>query len=176
MNAEAAPQITDSQPATHHVDGRVLHVVDVENLVGKASFSKPEASWAHDAYSHVCPDGDVNQIVLATSHHAAPATWLAWPATARRLLRSGPDGADLALLHVLRTESVVGRFDRVVIASGDGIFALEAARLQAAGVEVTVVTRTRALSRQLRLAVRDVRFIDSPMPARHQAVTVMDAA
>jgi NAD(P)-dependent dehydrogenase (short-subunit alcohol dehydrogenase family) len=53
----------------------------------------------------------------------------------------------LALLQVLATEKVDFRYDRVVIGSGDGIFAFPAARLQAAGCEVTVVTRPDALSR-----------------------------
>jgi hypothetical protein len=48
----------------------------------------------------------------------------------------------------------------VVIASGDGIFAQPAARLQRLGVELTVVSRPDALSRQLRLAVRDVRYLN----------------
>jgi len=61
---------------------------------------------------------------------------------------------------VLTCESVTTRFDRVVIGSGDGIFAYEAARLQAAGVRVTVVTGRGALSRQLGFAVRDVRYLE----------------
>jgi hypothetical protein len=104
--------------------------------------------------------GVVDQIVLATSHHAAAPAWFSWPATARRLVRSGQNGADLALLHVLACESVAARFDRVVIGSGDGIFAYEAARLQAVGVAVTVVTLHGALSRQLGFAVRDVRYLE----------------
>ena len=42
---------------------------------------------------------------------------------ARHLWRSGPDGADRALLDVLENERVDERFERVTICSGDGIFA-----------------------------------------------------
>lgn len=140
--------------------GRILHLIDLENLVGSADFSREEAARVHRGYVQVAPPGPSDQMVLATSHHAAPSAWFGWPATARRLVRSGQNGADLALLHVLACESVATRFDGVVIGSGDGIFAYEAARLQAAGVAVTVVTLRGALSRQLAFAVRDVRYFE----------------
>jgi hypothetical protein len=139
---------------------RVLHLVDVENLAGAADFSQIDAARIHQAYAQVAPRGAIDQVVLATSHHAALPAWRAWPESARRLVRSGPNGADLALLQVLECESVASRFAHVVVGSGDGIFAFEAARLQAAGIRVTVVTRRGALSRRLRFAVRDVRYID----------------
>jgi hypothetical protein len=139
---------------------RVLHLIDLENLVGSADFTREDAARVHRGYVQVAPSGAVNQMVLATSHHAAAHAWFGWPATARRLVRSGQDGADLALLHVLACESVVARFDRIVIGSGDGIFAYEAARLQAAGVALSVVTGRGALSRQLSFAVRDVRYLE----------------
>jgi hypothetical protein len=146
-------------PARAH--GRVLHLVDVENLVGGADFTPAEAAAARDAYAAAAPLGAADQVILATSHRCAATTWFVWPASARRLVRSGPDGADLALLEVLGVERVEQRFDRVVIGSGDGIFAFPAARLQAAGCHVIVVTRPDALSRQLRLAVRDIRWIET---------------
>lgn len=152
------------EPEQHRLtERRVLHLVDVENLAGTGGFSQTDAVRIHEAYVQVAPHGAVDQIVLATSHHAALPAWRGWPETARRLVRSGPDGADLALLEVLERESVASRFGHVVIGSGDGIFAFEAARLQAAGVNVTVVTRRGALSRRLRFAVRDVRYVNPPV-------------
>jgi hypothetical protein len=151
---------TASEPRIASEVGRVLHLIDLENLVGSAHFSLEEAARVYRGYVQVAPSGAVDQVVLATSHHAAAAAWFGWPATVRRLVRSGQNGADLALLHVLACESVATRFDRVVIGSGDGIFAYEAARLQAAGIAVTVVTGRGALSRQLGFAVHDVRLLD----------------
>ena len=148
---------------------KVLHLVDAENLIGRTDFIRAEAANIRVAYESVAPMGTVNQIVVATSHYTAMPVWLAWPIEARRLLRSGPDGADIALLGVLAEEDVTRRFDRIVIGSGDGIFAVEAARLQSGGCEVTVVTRRDALSSRLRLAVRDVRFIDV-VPAASRAL------
>jgi hypothetical protein len=144
--------------------GRVLHLVDVENLVGSADFSIEDAARVHAAYERVAPVGSINQLILATSHRAAPSAWFGFPTGARRLVQSGPDGADLALLEVVQTESVAARFQHVVLGSGDGIFAFMVAGLQAKGCGVTVVSRQESLSRELRLAVRDVRFIE-PMQA-----------
>jgi hypothetical protein len=139
---------------------RVLHLVDVENLVGSADFSIEDAVRVHAAYERVAPVGSINQLILATSHRAALPAWLGFPGSARRLVRSGPDCADLALLEIVEKESVAGRLQHVVLGSGDGIFAFMAAGLQAGGCGVTVVSRVGALSRQLRLAVRDIRLID----------------
>ena len=79
---------------------------------------------------------------------------------------SGLDGADLALLDEVAEIELLRRFDRVCIGSGDGIFAAAAAKIAAAGVEVTVVTRPRALSGRLRLATMDVRYL--PVPLAHE--------
>lgn len=144
---------------------RVLHLVDVENLLGGPNFTPERAAWVHRAYAATAPNGRVNQVIVATSHRAAPSTWFAWPESARRLVRSGPDGADDALLHVLAAESVERRFDHVVIGSGDHIFAFRARRLQNDGRQVSVVAVRGSLSNQLRLAVADIRFLDAPPAA-----------
>ena len=73
---------------------------------------------------------------------------------ARYVVRSGPDGADLALIDVIREERVNERFRHVVIGSGDGIFADVASLLGLAGVQVTAVSRPESLSSKLRLAAR----------------------
>ena len=67
-------------------------------------------------------------------------------------VRSGPDGADLALLDILRHENVAQRFTHVAIGSGDHRFAEDATRLAALGVWVTVASRKRSLSQRLAVA------------------------
>lgn len=144
---------------------RMIHLVDAENLIGSPKFSVAHAREIRRAYAAIAPSGAVDMTVLATSHFAAAKAWIAWPAATRRLVRSGADGADLALLEVIGSESLHLRFDRVVIGSGDGIFALAASRLQQLGCPVTIISRRGGLSRQLRLAVRDVRLIDGSLAA-----------
>lgn len=145
--------------------GRSVHLIDIENLLGGALFSEGEARAAMRRYRFVSEVGPCDHFIVASSHFAAPATWFGCP-DARRLVRSGPDGADLALIDVIEHEDLTTRFDRVVIASGDGIFAYPAAWLQRQGCQVTVVSRRDALSTRLRLAVPDIRYLRStPLPS-----------
>jgi hypothetical protein len=155
---------------------RTLHLVDAENLAGSPCFTLVDAAAVQRAYCTVLSPGSDDQFVVATSHHAALPTWFAWPHATRRLVQSGPDGADLALLAVIEREGVVERFSRVVIGSGDGIFALAAARLRASGCAVTVISRRTGLSRALRLAVADIRFIDPPSAPASALASVRLAA
>jgi len=61
----------------------------------------------------------------------------------------GRDGADMALLHVVDPDWVVGRFDRVCLASGDHIFAPLARTLREQGLHVTVVSRPMSVAAEL---------------------------
>jgi hypothetical protein len=99
---------------------------------------------------------DSSQAVIACNHGAAEAVFWGWDQSARRLVRSGNNGADEALLDVLREENIDARFTQVVIGSGDGIFADAAAWLSGQGLEVTVVSRPDSLSRRLELAASRV--------------------
>jgi hypothetical protein len=115
------------------------------------------------ALHDVVPDFDQSQRIVACSHHAARTVAFAFPA-ARRLWRSGRDGADLALLDVLQHESVHQRFGRVTICSGDGIFAETAAWLAGVEVHVTVVSKKGHLAARLELAARTVIFLAPAAP------------
>jgi hypothetical protein len=139
---------------------RTIHLVDVENLVGSSAACRTDVAEICRMYGRVANVAPADLVVVASGACAAEATWYGWP-SARRLLRRGVDGADRALLDVIANERLAIRFTRVVVASGDGIFAKPCALLQAQGCGVTVVTRPEALSGQLRLAVRDVRYLDA---------------
>jgi hypothetical protein len=153
---------------------RAIHFLDVENLVGSPVPQASDVDATRWAYEQAVAIGPRDLVVVATSHVAAVPVWYSWP-DARRLVRSGANGADLALLHAIETEDVPGRFTRVVIGSGDGIFAEACARLQAVGCELTVVSRARSLSRALRFAVRDVRLLDDSPRLAPPAHVLTDA-
>lgn len=129
---------------------RTLHLIDIENLTGSASPTPGEVRDCRDVYESAFV-GANDLVVVACSHHAFRAVGWEWT-KARLLLRSGDNGADLALLEVLASEDVAKRFDFIHVASGDGIFADAVARLGAAGVTITVVSRPESLSAALRLA------------------------
>lgn len=130
---------------------RTLHLIDIENCAGKPIPSGDEVEAIRHWYEKHVGVGEADHVVVACNHLAAPEVAFAWPG-ARLLLRSGPDGADLALLDVVRHERVAERYTRITLASGDGCFAPAVARLIEAHVTVTVVSRPCALSKHLRLA------------------------
>ncbi|KAA9374845.1 hypothetical protein F5972_30040 [Microbispora cellulosiformans] len=132
---------------------RALHVVDIENLVGAAYPTAAQAEQAMQAYAAVALVADRDHMIVGCSPMAA--RWVGWarPAGSRLVVRHGKDGADLALLEELSDrEHIAARYGRVVIGSGDGIFAESAAYL-AASCEVQVVFGAGALSRKLLMAV-----------------------
>lgn len=82
--------------------------------------------------------------------------------SALRLWRSGPDGADLALIDQMLDLRVMRRFGRVTLCSGDGIFADSVAALASAGIHTTVVSWADRLSRRLHLAAHRIVMLANP--------------
>jgi hypothetical protein len=146
--------------ARRRFPARRLHLVDIENLAGDSRPSLSQVRQAVGLYAECLAFGAMDQVEVASSHLTLLNAALGWPHAHYRV-RSGPDGADLALLDVLRHENVAQRFTHVAIGSGDHLFAEEAARLAVQGVWVTVVSRPRSLSPQLALAAREVIFLDT---------------
>src|ERR1700722_10550794 len=143
---------------------RALHVVDIENLAGAAIPSLDLVSEVQGRYLACLGFGADDQVVLAASHLGLLNAGLGWP-HARYRVRSGKDGADLALIDVLEHENVAARFDHVVIGSGDGRFGQAAASLAARGVHITVVSRRGSLAQGLARVARDVIYLDGPLTA-----------
>jgi hypothetical protein len=80
--------------------------------------------------------------------------------SARIVVGSGPNGADLALLTAL-AESNLRQGDRVVLLSGDGIFAEPVASLAARGVMTMVLAHRDCLAGRLRMAAHAHLYLDS---------------
>ena len=145
---------------------RKLHLVDIENVTGSARPSRAQIEAFRSTYDELglMQDGDL--MIVACNHGAAIEVMQAWLGP-RLLIRSGPDGADLAPLGVIANENVVARFGEVVVCSGDGIFAEEVARLASAGLATTVVSRVESLATRLMLAAGSVVILmDDPEPIR----------
>lgn len=146
-------QTSQSSSFTLKTSSRTLHLIDVENLCGVPLPTREQVAQVRASYQAHIAEGDI--VVVASSHLAFLTVGWAWSGV-RHLLRSGPDGADLALLEVLVLERVEERFGRVIIGSGDGIFAASVAELGRSGVPVTVISRPMSLSRRLRMAAHEV--------------------
>jgi hypothetical protein len=164
MTRKHCPQ---GAPHSRDLRGRALYLVDVENMVGSSAPTPGEVARAQRricAAVEPCP-GD--HTVIAASHHNARAMFFGWSGAAQRKMRSGADGADLALLEsVADVRWVAERYQRVVVASGDHAFAFAVASLRAEGVEVIVIRPDIGLSPAMRLAAGpNVVHMGSALPA-----------
>ena len=128
--------------------GRRLVVVDVENIAGGPCKTEDAVAWVRQRLIQVgaVRPGDV--VVVGVDGCGRTSAGWGWPG-ARVVVGHGRDGADRALLEEL-ADRVPQRFDSVILASGDGIFADAVAGLVAGGVHVTVVAHESGISSRLR--------------------------
>jgi hypothetical protein len=145
-----------------------LVLVDPENLLGTGDPTEHEVERIRQNLFEILGDLSDTLFEVASSHHAAPAVRFGFP-EGRHHWRSGPDGADLALLEALDSTWRTDAFHEVVIASGDGIFAEAAAALVASGTRCTVISRRASLSARLCLAAISATYIDDPITGEDQA-------
>jgi hypothetical protein len=147
-------------PRARHVSvGRALHLVDLENLMCGPLQPAIALRYAAARYEQVAVVRPDDHVVVAVNPALALDAGRAWP-TARLLVGRGPDGADRELLATLAdTPWVAARYDRVVIGSGDGIFASALESLRALGIATGVVAPELGLSRDLRRRATFVRLI-----------------
>jgi hypothetical protein len=146
-------------------DGRRIHLVDVENLVGHAHLAREDVARCADAYRGLGVLGPRDLVVVGCHPAERLAVGLGWGGPLRIVGRRGPDGADLALMDVLAHERVDRRFADLVIASGDGAFAEPVRRLARRGLRVTVVAPVRSVGRRLR-SVAGLALVPFPVLGR----------
>lgn len=146
-------------------DGRRIHLVDVENLVGHANLSREDVALCAAAYRGLGVLGPRDLVVVGCHPAERLAVGLGWGGPLRIVGRRGPDGADLALMDVLDHERVDRRFADLVIASGDGAFAEPVRRFARRGLRVTVVAPVRSVGRRLR-SVAGLALVPFPVIGR----------
>lgn len=152
---------------------RALVLVDFENLHGGSILTVNDArTTMGDIKAALSENGMLlsdHQVIVASGRTSAPNAGLALQG-ARFLFGDGLDAADLALLKVLEDENIGQRYERVVLVSGDGIFASAIAALGAQGVSTYVVSRPESLSRRLRMAAHHHFLITTDtIPSRRKA-------
>lgn len=162
MAAADIIDLRDGRLRRHLPAGRTLHLVDLENLAGGSCVDWSEVTSVLARYEQVVRvrPGD-HRIVACARRLAFPAK--DWWKGALVKAAHGIDGADRALLAEAAPAFVRRRYDRVVVASGDHGFAPLVVELDAAGVDVCVVSRRDALARQLRAAAPVVWYLDGEL-------------
>lgn len=140
----------NSRSELNHRPGynRRLFAVDIENVIGSGHIDAASVEKAEERVEEEYSIGENDFVVIGVSYDANLFPASAWKG-ARPVFQRGKDGADHALMHVLDHENVEGRFDEVVLLSGDGIFADSVARLEKLGVRVVVRSEAEHTSRRL---------------------------
>jgi threonine dehydrogenase-like Zn-dependent dehydrogenase len=136
---------------------RRIYLIYIENVAHGACVTAEIATSAMEAVLAAAPPKPGDLVVIGTCHLGLLSVAIAYP-SARRLLGSGPDGADLALVEEM-TQHMVDRFDELVLVSGDHIFADGVAWLAARGLPTTVVSHPGSLSRELRMAATNIVYL-----------------
>lgn len=131
------------------VQERTLHLVDIENLLGDPWATGWRVGWALEQYLGVAGWRQGDLVYLAANPYLVRELVFDLPVGCNARAVVGRDGADLVLLANAAPDFVVRRAGRLVVGSGDHIFAARAAQVAAAGVEVLVVARPESLSWQL---------------------------
>jgi len=154
---------------------RRIVLVDIENVVGGSASVHDNIEWARATVERLVSVDPGDHVVIGCGPGGLLDLGCTWTHV-RYVMRSGLDGADLALLDVLG-ENIAARFTEVVLVSGDGIFADAVAVFGAQGLHTTVIAHRDGLSRRLELAANTVKFLpDCPAPQPDPAVTQKDAA
>ena len=127
-----------------HLPHRQLKLVDLENLAGRPVVTLPQARQIAGRLTDTIPHGPTDLQAVATAHISGFAAKAAFPG-AHVQWRSGRDGADLALLEYAG-QLPLERFESIVIASADAIFAGLAHRAKTAGLSVVIVADPRRIA------------------------------
>lgn len=143
---------------------RSLHLLDLENLVGDPRATAPLVHATLMRYLRAARWRPGDHVIIASNpglmRHVVFEPPVPWNAHATW----GPDGADVMLLSLAPPELVVRCYDRLVIGSGDHIFAARAQAARALGVEVLVVARAGSCSSRLRRFKHVLLFAPEPKP------------
>ncbi len=140
--------------------GRSLHLIDVENLVGRPRPGPEALRIALASYRQAAGFREGDHTRIGCHPGLALAVHDAWPGAQIRV-GHGPDGADHALLDRVDPDDVARRFFRVCVGSGDWIFGDLLHALRKRGVEVCVVSRRRSTARQIRKIARTT-YVSTP--------------
>ena len=141
-------------------DELVLVFVDLENSCGGSEYVVNFHREVRKAIS-MLSDPKKTRVIFSTGPRAlelAPNLLWEW-GSARYIFGHGIDGADNSLIRAMISEPSIRRANRVILVSGDHIFADLIEKLTRAGVHTTVVAQPAALSSKLRLAANQVAYL-----------------
>jgi hypothetical protein len=144
---------------------RSLHLVDLENLVGDPFAPGPVALETFERYLAVAGWVRGDHLIVASNPAMMGKVVFDLPVACNMHAACGRDGADLKLLSLAPAALVARRYARLVVGSGDGIFAQRAQAVLELGASVLVVARADGCSGRLRRF--EHRLLDAPVAVEH---------
>jgi hypothetical protein len=148
---------------------RALHLVDLENLCGDPVAPRKVALRVLDDYLRLAGWRPGDHVRVAANPRLLRSVAWDLPVPANQHAVTGEDGADMMLLAHEPPELVARRFGRLVVGSGDHLFAARARATRDLGVPVVVVARPGSLSHELVGEGFGIRLLD---PATTDAVVL----
>jgi hypothetical protein len=143
-------------------DARALHLVDLENLLGESHrlAECEDVRWAVSCYCRAADWRTGDLVVVATNPKLMAKICFELPDGWQKVARWGDDGADRALLARAATTFVEHRFHRLVVGSGDWIFAGLAGDVSRHGGDVWVVATRGHVSKRLAQSASTLVMLD----------------
>lgn len=143
-----------------HSNRRLKVYVDLENACGGSIQVRQNQKQIQHTILQIreCFTTQVTYSVGPNAINTCPELIWDW-SFARFLPARGIDGADLALLAAIKSEPFRQGMDKLILVSGDHIFADEVSALTAIGIHTTVISQKHALSTQLLKAAIDIQYL-----------------
>ena len=110
---------------------RTLYLLDIENMCGTGRLEPGLVASRFSQLEEAVAPGPADQMIVGYNPLNRAAVAFGIRRSHGHVERSGPDGADLALEEVMSSPHA-RRFDHIVLASGDHMFAPVVARLAVA--------------------------------------------
>jgi hypothetical protein len=153
---------TSSNSTSSGTATRSLHLVDIENLAGDPCASPAVVLDTFDHYLELARWQPKDHVIVAANPHLLAKVVFDLPVPCNAHSACGRDGADRELLARAAPEFVASRYGRLVVGSGDHIFASRAHAVRELGADVLVVARADGCSS--RLYRFDHQFLPESLP------------
>jgi len=138
---------------------RAMHLIDIENLCMAANPSFEQVAEARRSYLELVKPGEYDQfLVTVSSRHNLAAAAFGWSGADLKC-REGHDGADYLLAEAILDGHLEDRFDKIVVASGDGGLAPFVHKLTKILKNVLVVSQPTAIAFSMRVAGAKVEYL-----------------
>ncbi len=138
---------------------RTMHLIDIENLCMASNPTLEQVIEARRCYLELVKPGDSDQfLVTVSSKSNLAAVAFGWQGASLKLYE-GHDGADILLAEAIVEDHLESRFDKVVVASGDGGLAPFVTHLKSLLKHVVVVSRPTAIAFSMRVSGAQVKYL-----------------